>query len=103
MVEEEFKEKYIDKIIRVETNEGRIIIGKVKCIDCYGNLYLIETVEVFDRKSDRFFFFKLYENHPEHSFYFDSEQYNYQLYSNCIIPMKEIAKISMLKKDSVKI
>ena len=52
MDEEAFKKKFLDQLIRVQTNEGRVIIGKMKCIDNCGNLYLIQTVEVFPKDSD---------------------------------------------------
>ena len=51
-----------------------------------------------DKSSDRYVNFKLYENHSEHSFYFDSEKNNYQLYSNVIIPLKEISELKMYKE-----
>lgn len=98
MDEEAFKKKFLDQLIRVQTNEGRVIIGKMKCIDNCGNLYLIQTVEVFPKDSDLYSKFNLYENHPDHSFYFNSEKNNYQLYNNCIVPMKEILKLSIIRQ-----
>ena len=95
---EEIENKYLNKIIKVVSNEGRIIIGKLECFDNRGNLYLIQTVEVFDKSSDKYINFKLYENHSDHSFYFDSEKNNYQLYSNVIIPLKEISELKMYKE-----
>ena len=40
----------------------------------------------------------LYENHPEHTFYFKSEKNNYQIYTNMVAPMKEIKQLIMLKE-----
>lgn len=94
---EKFKSKYIDKLIKIESNEGRVVIGKMKSVDDQGNIYLIETVEVFSKDSDQYFKFDLYENHPDHLFYFESIKNNYQLHNNCIVPMKEVMSIFMLK------
>lgn len=94
---EKFKAKYIDKLMKIESNEGRVIIGKLKSVDAQGNMYLIETVEVFSKDSDQYFKFDLYENHPEHTFYFESSESNYQLHNNCIVPMKEVRNIIMAK------
>jgi small nuclear ribonucleoprotein (snRNP)-like protein len=97
MNREQFKEKILDKLIKVETNEGRIVLGKMKCIDSKGNLFITQTVEVFNKGSDLYCPSKLYENNNEYSFYFDTKDNYYQLYSNCIVPLKEIKTLNILK------
>ena len=98
MDEQTFKTRFLEKLLKVETHEGREIIGKMKCIDDAGNLYLVQTVEVFPKDSDRYCEFSLYDNHPDHSFHFSSEKNQYQLYNNCIVPIKEIGKMSIIKE-----
>ena len=73
---EEIRTKYLDKLIKIVSNEGRVLIGKLKCIDKQGNLYFVDCVEVFPLDSPQYCFFNLYENHPEHTFYFKTEKNN---------------------------
>lgn len=98
MNREEFKKRILDKVIKVETNEGRVVLGKMKCVDSEGNLYITQTVEVFRKESDLYCKSKLYENNKECSFYFDTPDNYYQLYSNCIVPLKEIKHLHILKE-----
>lgn len=94
-------EKYLNKIIKiVSSNSNRIIIGKLKCIDDLGNLFLTETVEVFDREGEYYTNFGLYKNNSEHLFNFESEKNQYQIYSPSIVPKNQIKQISILKIDN---
>ena len=95
---EEIKTKYLNKLLKIVSKEGRVLIGKLKCIDKQGNLYFIDCVEVFALDSPQYCFFNLYENHPEHTFYFKTEKNNYQIYTNMVAPMKEIKQLIMLKE-----
>lgn len=41
---EEIRTKYLNKLIKIVSKEGRILIGKLKCIDKQGNLYFIDCI-----------------------------------------------------------
>jgi small nuclear ribonucleoprotein (snRNP)-like protein len=90
-------EQFLNKLIKIESNTDRTIIGKLKCVDNLGNLFLTETVEVYDKKGDFYTNFSLYKNNEEHLFSFESEVNNYQVYSPCIVPREQIKKIIKLK------
>lgn len=94
---EEFKQKVLDKYMKIVTNEGRIIIGKSQCIDNSGTIYLVDVVEVFDNNCDFKALLNLFENQEGHNLYFSTDKFNYQIYSNTIVPLKEVKHISILK------
>ncbi len=93
-------EKYLNKILKIVSNSNRIIIGKLKCIDDLGNLYLTETVEVFDKDGEYYTNFGLYKNNQEHLFNFESQNNQYQIYSPSIVPKSQIKQIIILKADN---
>lgn len=91
----------IDKLIKVISDDDRIFIGKLKCIDNYCNLFISESVELFDKNSDLHYDLPIF--HPvdlekdEHLFYFETEKYQYQMYGPLIIPGNKIKKVIELK------
>ena len=91
--------KYIDKIYKFITKENREIIGNLKAFNKDGNFYLIDCVEVLNKKSDNFTKNDLFENNEDHQFYYETENYQYQYLNNCIFPSEEIGDILMLKDD----
>ncbi len=91
-------QKYLNKLLKIVSVSNRKIIGRLKCIDNLGNLFLTETVEVFDKEGDYCYNFSLYANNSEHLFNFESEKNQYQVYSPCIVPKKEIKQILILKE-----
>lgn len=91
--------KYIDKIYKFITKENREIIGNLKAFNKDGNFYLIDCVEVFNKKSDNFTTNDLFQNCEEHQFYYESDNYQYQYINNCIFPSEEIGEILTLKED----
>jgi small nuclear ribonucleoprotein (snRNP)-like protein len=94
---ESIEQKYLNQIIKIVSNNDRIILGKLQCIDNLGNLYLIETVEVFDKNSDNYVSFDLYKNNKDHVFQFESAKNQYQLYNPCIVPLTEVKNVFILK------
>jgi small nuclear ribonucleoprotein (snRNP)-like protein len=91
-------EKYLNKLLKIVSVSDRTIIGRLKCIDNLGNLFLTETVEIFDKQGDYYYNFNLYTNNSEHLFNFESEKNQYQVYSPSIVPKKEIKQILILKE-----
>ena len=92
-------DQYIDKIYKFITKENREIIGNLKAFNKDGNFYLIDCVEVFNKKSDNFTTNDLFQNCEEHQFYYESDNYQYQYINNCIFPSEEIGDILTLKED----
>ena len=90
---------FIDKIFKFITKEKREIIGNLKAYNKEGHFYLIDCVEVFDKKSDHFATNELFENNDEHKFYYESDNYQYQYINNCVFPLEEIGDIYMLKDE----
>ena len=91
--------KYIDKVYKFITKENREIIGNLKAFNKEGNFYLIDCVEVFNKKSDNFATNDLFENSEEHQFYYETDNFQYQYINNCIFPSEEIGDILALKED----
>lgn len=90
--------KYLNLLLKIISVNDRVVIGRLKCIDNLGNLFLSETVEAFDKKGDYNVNFDLYKNGPEHLFSFESETNQYQIYSPCIVPKDQIKQILILKQ-----
>ena len=90
---------YIDKIYKFVTKEKREIIGKLKAYNKEGHFYLIDCVEIFDKNSDHFAINELFVNNNEHTFYYETENYQYQYINNCVFPLEEIGDIYMLKEE----
>ena len=99
IINEKSQLKYIDKIYKFITKENREIIGNLKAFNKDGNFYLIDCVEVFNKKSDNFTTNDLFQNCEEHQFYYESDNYQYQYINNCIFPSEEIGEILTLKED----
>lgn len=91
--------KFLNKLIKVESIDGRIVIGRLKCIDNLGSIYLSETVEAFDKNGDYYTNFGLFNNCPDHLFNFESEKFQYQIYSPVIVLKQQVKKLSMLKEE----
>lgn len=91
-------QKYLSKLLKIVSVSERKIIGRLKCIDNLGNLFLTETVEVFEKQGDYSYSFNLYNNNSEHLFSFESDKNQYQVYSPSIIPKNEIKQIFILKE-----
>ena len=91
--------KYIDKVYKFITKENREIIGNLKAFNKQGNFYLVDCVEIFNKKSNNFAYNDLFSNSEEHQFYYESENFQYQYLNNCIFPMEEIGDILTLKDD----
>ena len=91
--------KYIDKVYKFITKENREIIGNLKAFNKEGNFYLIDCVEVFNKKGDNFTTNDLFKNSEEHQFYYETDNYHYQYINNCIFPLEEIGDILTLKDD----
>lgn len=89
-------EKYLNKLIKVITNDERNLIGKFKCIDDKGNIYINETCEVFDKNDHYCTYFNIYKNNNENIFSFDTDKNYYQMFTACLIPIKEIKNILIL-------
>ncbi len=89
--------KYLNLLLKVVAVNGRVVIGRLKCIDNLGNLFLTDTVEVFDKSGDYYFDFNLYKNGGDHLFNFESNDNQYQLYSPCIVPKDQIKNVYILK------
>ena len=91
----------IDKYLKVISNDDRIFIGKLKCIDNYSNLFLSDSVELFDKSSDLYYDLEIF--HPidiekdENIFYFETDKYQYQMYGPVIIPGEKVKKVIKLK------
>lgn len=91
--------KFFNKLIKVQSIDGRTVIGRLKCIDNLGSIYLAETVEVFDKNGDYYTNFGLYNNCPDHLFNFESDKFQYQIYSPVIVPKDQVKKLSILKEE----
>jgi small nuclear ribonucleoprotein (snRNP)-like protein len=89
----EKENKYLDKLLKVVSKDGRIVLGRLKCLDYLGNLYLNETVEVFNKESDHYFHWDLYKNTEENLFTFETEKNQYQTNSPCLVPWNQVEKI----------
>ena len=90
---------YIDKVFKFITKEKRELIGKLKAFNREGNFYLIDCVEVFNKKSDNFYMNDLFNNNEDHQFYYETDNYQYQYINNCVFPLEEIGDIYMLKDE----
>jgi small nuclear ribonucleoprotein (snRNP)-like protein len=96
---ETIKSKYLNKLLKIVSHDDRTLIGKFKCIDNLGNLFLTEVVEVFDKSGDYYFNFNMFDNTKDHIFNFESEIKQYQLYSPVIVPKSQIKNIIILKSE----
>ncbi len=92
-------QNFIDKVYKFITKGNREIIGNLKAYNNEGNFYLIDCVEVFNKKSDHFAKNDLFENTDEHNFYYETDNYQYQYINNCVFPLEEIGDIYMLKEE----
>ena len=90
---------FLDKIYKFTTKENREIIGKLKAYNKEGHFYLVDCVEVFDKNSEHFATNELFLNNNEHTFYYESDNYQYQYINNCVFPLEEIGDIYMLKDE----
>ena len=90
---------FIDKVYKFTTKENREIIGMLKAYNKQGHFYLIDCVEVMNKKGEHFASNELFENTDEHKFYYDSDNYQYQYINNCVFPIEEIGQIYMLKDE----
>ena len=90
---------FLNKIYKFTTKEKREIIGKLEAYNKEGNFYLVDCVEVFDKNSDHFATNELFLNNNEHTFYYESDNYQYQYINNCVFPLEEIGDIFMLKEE----
>ena len=90
---------FLNKVFKFITKEKREIIGCLKAYNKQGNFYLIDCVEVFDKKSEHFATNELFQNNDEHQFYYESDTYQYQYINNCVFPLEEIGDIYMLKDE----
>ena len=90
-------EKYLNKLIRVVTHDDRNLIGKLKCIDNLGNIYINETCEVFDKNENYCTFFDIYKNNNENFFSFDTQKSYYQIYTSCLVPKIQVKNIFILE------
>jgi small nuclear ribonucleoprotein (snRNP)-like protein len=88
--------EFLNKYIKVISQDDRIIIGKLKCIDNNCTLYLTEVVEVFDKNGDYYNEMGLFKNNDETIFAFESEKNSYQIYSPTIVPKEHIKSLIML-------
>jgi small nuclear ribonucleoprotein (snRNP)-like protein len=88
--------KNINKLVKIVSKEGRVLIGQLKCIDNGCTLFLTDVVEVFDKEGDHSVESELHKNNGENYFGFDTEKNYYQIYSPAIIPKSEIKQIIML-------
>lgn len=95
---ETLKNKVIDKYMKIVTKGGRILIGRCKSIDYSGFIYLTDAVEAFDNNSEFKKLIYLFDNQDEHCLYFNTEKYNYQICSNCVVYFNDISKINILKE-----
>ena len=91
--------KYIDKVYKFITKENRQIIGNLKAFNNQGNFYLVDCVEIFNKKSNNFAFNELFTNNEENKFYYESDNFLYQYLNTCIFPIEEIGDIITLKDD----
>jgi len=89
--------KYLNSLLKIISINGRVIIGRLKCIDNLGNLFITETVEVFDKSGDYYSNFNLYNNGGDHLFSFETNDNQYQIYSPCIVPKEQIKNIIIIK------
>jgi small nuclear ribonucleoprotein (snRNP)-like protein len=96
---DEIHSKFLNNLLKIIAIDGRVIIGKLKCVDNLGNLFLTETVEVFDKKGDYYTNFSLYSNNQDHFFAFESNDNQYQVYSPCIVPKSQIKNILTLNDN----
>ena len=92
----ENKEEIINKLVKIVSNDDRVLIGNLKCIDDSCTLFLTDVVEVFDKEGDFYVPNVLYKNNNDNIFGFESEKNYYQIYSPSIIPKNQIKKIYML-------
>jgi small nuclear ribonucleoprotein (snRNP)-like protein len=90
------KDKIINKLVKIVSNEGRVLIGRLKCIDNGCTLYLSDVVEVFSKEGDHYVESELYKNNGENYFGFYTEKNYYQIYSPAIIPKSQVKQIIML-------
>jgi small nuclear ribonucleoprotein (snRNP)-like protein len=90
-------ENFLNKLLKIITYDGRNVIGRLKCVDNLGNLYINETCEVFDKNEDFCLNFDIFKNNYENYFSFETEKNYYQIYSSCIVPKKEIKNIIISK------
>ena len=90
------KDEIINKLVKIVSDDDRVLIGKLKCIDNTCTLFLTDVVEVFDKEGDFYVPNELYKNNNENIFGFESDKNYYQIYSPSIIPKDKIKKIYML-------
>ncbi len=89
--------KYLNSLLKITSINERIILGRLKCADNLGNLFLTECVEVFDKEADYYTNFNLFKNTDEHLFSFESKANQSQIYSPTIVPKNQIKSIKLLK------
>lgn len=92
---EEFKQKFINKLLKIVTVDNRILIGKLESVDKPLNFYFTDVVEVFDKQSDLYFNWKLFSNSSDTVFDFQTNGYSYQIYAPIIIAKNQIKSLSI--------
>lgn len=85
--------EYIDKLIRIKTLDDRIILANVKSLDYRGNIYLANTVEVFNKEEGFVSNFEIYENTKDVKFKFESKQNEYQIIGDSCINKSNIKSV----------
>ncbi len=85
--------EYLDKLVRIQTLDDRVILAFVKSLDYRGNVYLSNTVEVFNRDEGFVSNFEIYENSKEVKLKFESETNEYQIIGDSCINKSNIKSV----------
>lgn len=86
---------FIDKLIKLTSKDQRTIIGKLKSIDYLGNIYLVNCVEVFDKHSDYYTPFEIFENNEDTNLNFETENNSYQLIGSMLVEKVDVSKLEI--------
>ena len=86
---------FLDKLLKITTHDDRIIIGRLKSLDYLGNLYLGQSVEVFDKNDDYYTPLDIYKNTNDYNLNFESDKNCYQLTGTTIIKKESIKNIKL--------
>lgn len=89
--------EYINQIIKVITKDERIVLGKLKCLDYLGNIYLSHSVEIFEKDGDFISQFEIFENSKDGTYSYESDKNVYHITGTVVI-RKESVKSILIKQ-----
>lgn len=87
--------EYLNQIIKVITKDDRAILGKLKCLDYLGNIYLSHSVEIFSKESDFVSEFEIFENSKDATYSFESDSNVYHITGTVVIRKESVKSVSI--------